>query len=164
MQAYCLFFIIFCQKLSNNENKQRLYKIQKRPTSLFYHVLLIKQNECMYLVRRQMPSFWVFLHTFSKSFRLEIILGRFVVGIFNYFPRIFKYFVQLFFRPTLKVKIWSFVCLAEILKSEVQILNSQFFFYLFWQLAAFFLSNLQLKLRISWCENKPGIVSMGIKV
>ena len=37
---------IFCQKLSN-ENKQRLYKIQKSPTSLFYHVLLIKQNECM---------------------------------------------------------------------------------------------------------------------
>ena len=36
---------IFSQKLSN-ENKQRLYKIQKRPTSLFYHVLLIKQNEC----------------------------------------------------------------------------------------------------------------------
>ena len=36
---------IFCQKLSN-ENKQRLYKIQKRPTSLFYHVLLIKHNEC----------------------------------------------------------------------------------------------------------------------
>ena len=38
---------IFSEKLSN-ENKQRLYKIQKRPTSLFYHVLLIKQNECMY--------------------------------------------------------------------------------------------------------------------
>ena len=36
---------IFSLKL-NNENKQRLYKIQKRPTSLFYHVLLIKQNEC----------------------------------------------------------------------------------------------------------------------
>ena len=36
---------IFSQKLSN-KNKQRLYKIQKRPTSLFYHVLLIKQNEC----------------------------------------------------------------------------------------------------------------------
>ena len=36
---------IFCQKLSN-ENKQRLYKIQKSPTRLFYHVLLIKQNEC----------------------------------------------------------------------------------------------------------------------
>ena len=36
---------IFCQKLSN-ENKQRLYKIQKSPTSLFYHVLLIKHNEC----------------------------------------------------------------------------------------------------------------------
>ena len=36
---------IFCQKLSN-ENKQRLYKIQKSLTSLFYHVLLIKQNEC----------------------------------------------------------------------------------------------------------------------
>ena len=31
----------------SNENKQRLYKIQKRPTSLFYHVLLIKQNECI---------------------------------------------------------------------------------------------------------------------
>ena len=30
----------------SNKNKQRLYKIQKRPTSLFYHVLLIKQNEC----------------------------------------------------------------------------------------------------------------------
>ena len=39
---------IFCQKLSN-ENKQRLYKIQKSPTSLFYHVLLIKQNECIYI-------------------------------------------------------------------------------------------------------------------
>ena len=39
---------IFSQKLSN-KNKQRLYKIQKRPTSLFYHALLIKQNECMYV-------------------------------------------------------------------------------------------------------------------
>ena len=54
MQAYCYFLsfkqqlYIFCQKLSN-ENKQRLYKIQKRLTSLFYHVLLIKQNECMYI-------------------------------------------------------------------------------------------------------------------
>ena len=54
MQAFYLFILffkqglcIFSQKLSN-ENKQRLYKIQKRPTSLFYHVLLIKQNECMY--------------------------------------------------------------------------------------------------------------------
>ena len=37
---------IFSQKLSN-ENKERLYKIQKHPTSLFYHVLLIKQNECI---------------------------------------------------------------------------------------------------------------------
>ena len=36
---------IFSQKLSN-KNKQRLYKIQKCPTSLFYHALLIKQNEC----------------------------------------------------------------------------------------------------------------------
>ena len=33
----------------SNQNKQQLYKIQKRPTSLFYHVLLIKQSECMYL-------------------------------------------------------------------------------------------------------------------
>ena len=31
----------------SNKNKQRLYKIKKRPTSLFYHVLLIKQNECI---------------------------------------------------------------------------------------------------------------------
>ena len=44
-------FIFFKQQLYifsvmlSNENKQRLYKIQKRPTSLFYHVLLIKQNE-----------------------------------------------------------------------------------------------------------------------
>ena len=37
---------IFSLKLSN-ENKQRLYKIQKCPTSLFYQVLLIKQNECI---------------------------------------------------------------------------------------------------------------------
>ena len=36
---------IFSQKISN-KNKQQLYKIQKRPTGLFYHVLLIKQNEC----------------------------------------------------------------------------------------------------------------------
>ena len=36
---------IFSLKLSN-ENKQRLYKIQKCPTSLFYQVLLMKQNEC----------------------------------------------------------------------------------------------------------------------
>ena len=36
---------IFSLKISN-ENKQRLYKIQKHLTSLFYHVLLIKQNEC----------------------------------------------------------------------------------------------------------------------
>ena len=33
-------------KLSN-ENKQRLYKIQKRPTSLSYHVLLIQHNEVL---------------------------------------------------------------------------------------------------------------------
>ena len=52
MQAFYFFYFskqrlcIFSQNLSN-ENKQRLYKIQKRPTSLFYHVLLIKQNECM---------------------------------------------------------------------------------------------------------------------
>ena len=49
MQAFFLFFkqrlYIFSLKMSN-ENKQRLYEIQKRPTSLFYHVLLIKQNEC----------------------------------------------------------------------------------------------------------------------
>ena len=38
---------IFSLRISN-ENKQRLYKIQKHPTSLFYHVLLIKQNECMW--------------------------------------------------------------------------------------------------------------------
>ena len=62
MQAYCLFFkqwlYIFCQKLSN-ENKQRLYKIQKSPTSLFYHVLLIKQNECIQgrslVIQRSVP-------------------------------------------------------------------------------------------------------------
>ena len=36
---------IFSLKISN-ENKQRLHKIQKHPTSLFYHVLLKKQNEC----------------------------------------------------------------------------------------------------------------------
>ena len=51
MQAFYLFYFlkqrlcIFSQKLSN-KNKQRLYKIQKHPTSLFYHSLLIKQNEC----------------------------------------------------------------------------------------------------------------------
>ena len=45
------FFSFFKQRLyifsqhQSNENKQRLYKIQNRPTSLFYHVLLIKQNE-----------------------------------------------------------------------------------------------------------------------
>ena len=44
MQAYCLFYFFLSN--DSNENKQRLYKIQKRPTSLFYHVLLIKQNEC----------------------------------------------------------------------------------------------------------------------
>ena len=37
---------IFSQKLSN-ENKQQLHKIQKGPTSLLYHVLLKKQNECI---------------------------------------------------------------------------------------------------------------------
>ena len=50
MKAFLFFFkqrlCIFCQKLSN-ENKQWLYKIQKSPTSLFYHVLLIKQNEVL---------------------------------------------------------------------------------------------------------------------
>ena len=60
MQAFYFFdffkqrLCIFSQKLSN-ENKQRLYKIQKRPTSLFYHVLLIKQNDCIiYIVHRHM--------------------------------------------------------------------------------------------------------------
>ena len=46
MQQLCT----FSQKLSN-KNKQQLYKIQKRPTSLFYHVLLIKQNEYFKKVR-----------------------------------------------------------------------------------------------------------------
>ena len=52
MQAFYFFnffkqpLCIFSKKLST-ENKQRLYKIQKHPTSLFYHVLLIKQNECI---------------------------------------------------------------------------------------------------------------------
>ena len=51
MQAFYFFnffkqrICIFSQKLSN-ENKQRLYEIQKCPTSPFYHVLHIKQNEC----------------------------------------------------------------------------------------------------------------------
>ena len=49
----CRFFLSFKQRLCifslkiSNENKQRLYKIQKPSTSLFYHVLLIKQNECI---------------------------------------------------------------------------------------------------------------------
>ena len=47
---------IFSQKLSN-KNKQRLYKIQKRPTSLFYHALLIKQNECSTAFSEQYMSF-----------------------------------------------------------------------------------------------------------
>ena len=38
---YAVFYFFF---------KQRLYKIQKRPTSLFYHVLLIKQNECTFVI------------------------------------------------------------------------------------------------------------------
>ena len=48
MQAFYFYeqrLCIFSQKLSN-ENRQELYKIQKPLTSLFYHVLLIKQNEC----------------------------------------------------------------------------------------------------------------------
>ena len=52
MQAFYFFnffkqrLCIFSQKLSN-ENKQRLYEIQKCPTSLFYHFIIIKQNECI---------------------------------------------------------------------------------------------------------------------
>ena len=60
MQAFYLFFkqrlCIFSQKLSN-ENKQRLYKIQKRPTSLFYHVLLIKQNECILVEKALLATY-----------------------------------------------------------------------------------------------------------
>ena len=41
------FYTVIFSQILRNENKQQLYKIQKRPTSLFYHVLLIKQNECM---------------------------------------------------------------------------------------------------------------------
>ena len=50
----CKFFYFFKQRLYifslkiSNEHKQRLYKIQKHPTSLFYRVLLKKQNECMW--------------------------------------------------------------------------------------------------------------------
>ena len=62
MQAFYFFnffkqrLCIFSQKLSN-ENKQRLYKIQKCPTSLFYHVLLIKQNECTFYLEL-ICTFW----------------------------------------------------------------------------------------------------------
>ena len=59
MQVFFSFFkqrlYIFSLKLSN-ENKKRLYKIQKRPTSLFYHVLLIKQNECIKIDLLQIPE------------------------------------------------------------------------------------------------------------
>ena len=59
---------IFCQKLSN-ENKQRLYKIQKSPTSLFYHVLLIKQNEC-----RLMMSGKTLL--IARSLEMNVVISR----------------------------------------------------------------------------------------
>ena len=51
---------IFSKKLSN-DNKQRLYKIKKCPTSLFYHVLLIKQNECKHIFGST-----VYQHNFLK--------------------------------------------------------------------------------------------------
>ena len=46
---------IFSQKLSN-KNKQQLYKIPKQPSSLFYHMLLIKQNECILLKSVEPPT------------------------------------------------------------------------------------------------------------
>ena len=53
----------------SNQNKQRLYKIQKRPTSLFYHVLLIKQNECRHLLKFMTISVFdrVFLVLFESK-------------------------------------------------------------------------------------------------
>ena len=42
----------------SNKNKQQLYKIQKRPTSLFYHVLLIKQNECIFIAI--LENWWLY--------------------------------------------------------------------------------------------------------
>ena len=60
MQVFYFFkqrLYIFLVILSN-KNKQRLYKIQKRPTSLFYHVLLIKQNECILGNRRCRTTGW----------------------------------------------------------------------------------------------------------
>ena len=58
---------IFSQKLSN-KNKQRLYKIQKCPTSLFYHALLIKQNECS-SINEFIHSFFGRIRGYQKSFR-----------------------------------------------------------------------------------------------
>ena len=45
MAFFSAMTIHFLSKTSN-ENKQRLYKIQKCPTSLLLHVLLINLNEC----------------------------------------------------------------------------------------------------------------------
>ena len=43
------------QSWTDSTLQQWLYKIQKRPTSLFYHVLLIKQNEC----KQSYPEVWI---------------------------------------------------------------------------------------------------------
>ena len=64
-----------------------------------------------------------FFSTLLKSFMLEIKFGRFVVGIFNHFPRILKFFFQLSFRPTLKVNIcvWLKSKVTILLKSELSV-------------------------------------------
>ena len=59
---------IFSLKLSN-KNKQWLYKIQKCPTSLFYHALLIKQNEWTYyltILQLATPDFQTLRHPYSE--------------------------------------------------------------------------------------------------
>ena len=77
---------IFSKKLSN-ENKQRLYKIQKSPTSLFYHVLLIKQNEC--------TPFWsfhfgliLFWSHATHSKQMSFVLAKYKLHYFQHHEKL----------------------------------------------------------------------------
>ena len=49
----------FLSQKPSNENKQQLYKIQKRPTSLFYHVLLINRTSVGTIISAENARAWV---------------------------------------------------------------------------------------------------------
>ena len=106
---------IFSQKLSN-ENKQRLYKIQKRPTSLFYHVLLIKQNEC---TKRTCLSLMITIRIAKSCIKGKINLTKIMQVYHSKLQCVWVKFNSPLFRRT------SFFYLLEISLDRVQCLNME---------------------------------------